>query len=174
MVLLPEPLIRALEDTNRAGSKVLFPSPGGKLFSQSMVREMGMYDELTIVCGHYEGVDQRFIDRYVDYEISLGDYVLSGGEFAALVIIDALARQIPGFMSNSESLCDESFENDLLEYPHYTRPGIFDGIPVPEVLLSGNHREISNWRLQKSIEKTMKVRPDLYKKYLVKKIKGDY
>jgi len=173
MVLMAPPIFRALDDVGRAGAKVILTSPGGSLLTQQKVKELAGNQELTVICGHYEGIDQRVIDRYVDYEISTGDYILSGGEFAALIIIDSIARYIPGFMSNSESLADESFEDDLLEYPHYTRPQEIDGAGVPEVLISGNHKEITGWRLLKRIEKTKKVRPDLYKKYLIKKIKGD-
>lgn len=171
MVLMAGPLSRAIESIGPTGP-VLMTSAGGELFTQAMARELSGMEELTIICGHYEGIDQRIADRYVDREVSIGNYVLSGGEFAALVIIDALARLIPGFMANRESLQEETFEMDLLEYPQYTRPAQFDGMAVPEVLLQGNHKEIARWRLEQSIEKTKRVRPDLYKKFLMKKMRG--
>ncbi|HOR95122.1 MAG TPA: tRNA (guanosine(37)-N1)-methyltransferase TrmD, partial [Spirochaetota bacterium] len=148
---------------------VLYPSPSGTVLNQDMVKELFHHDSFLFICGQYEGIDQRVINRYVDYEISIGDYVLSGGEYAALVIIDALCRYIPGFMSNPESLSDESFENYLLEYPQYTRPREIDGMCVPDILISGNHEKIRQWRLEKSIEKTRATRPDLYRLYIAKK-----
>jgi tRNA (guanine37-N1)-methyltransferase len=172
MVLSALPLMKAIESLEGESSLNILPSPGGRLLDQEMVKSLGENESLTIICGHYEGVDQRIIDKYVDCEISVGDYILSGGEFAALVIIDSIARYIPGFMSNADSLSEESFENSLIEYPQYTRPDIAGDMRVPDVLLSGNHREIRNWRLKSSIEKTKKVRPDLYRKYLINKIKG--
>ena len=113
------------------------------------------------------------IDKYVDCEVSIGDYILSGGEYAALVIIDSVSRHIPGFMSNKDSLLEESLEDDLLEYPHYTRPRIIEEMEVPEILLSGNHKEIEKWRNEKRIEKTIKNRPDLYNKYITRKLSGE-
>lgn len=173
MVLMAPPLFRALESLKGKESKVLLTSPGGTVLKQNFVKELSKEKELIIICGHYEGIDHRVIDRFVDYEVSIGDYILSGGEFAAIVILDAVARYIPGFMSNCDSLVEESFEADLLEYPHYTRPDKINGIVVPDILLSGNHKKISDWRRKKSIEKTSKVRPDLYKKYLLRKILGE-
>jgi tRNA (guanine37-N1)-methyltransferase len=172
MVLSALPLMKAIESLEGESSLNILPSPGGRLLDQEMVKSLGENESLTIICGHYEGIDQRIIDKYIDCEISVGDYILSGGEFAALVIIDSIARYIPGFMSNADSLSEESFENSLIEYPQYTRPDIAGDMGVPDVLLSGNHREIRNWRLKSSIEKTKKVRPDLYRKYLINKIKG--
>lgn len=172
MVLSALPLKKAIESLSEESSLNLLPSPGGVLLDQKMVKSLGKNKNLTIICGHYEGVDQRIIDKYVDYEISIGDYILSGGEFAALVIIDSIARYIPGFMSNPDSLWEESFENSLIEYPQYTRPEVAGEMRVPDVLLSGNHHEIKKWRLNASIEKTKKVRPDLYRKYLINKTKG--
>jgi len=168
MVLMPVPLLKAIESC-KGDSKVLYPSPSGALLTQDMVKELFQNDSFLFICGQYEGIDQRVIDRYVDYEISIGDYILSGGEYAVLVIIDALCRYIPGFMSNPESLSDESFENYLLEYPQYTRPREIDGMCVPDILISGNHEKIRQWRLEKSIEKTRATRPDLYRLYIAKK-----
>ncbi|MBN2159112.1 MAG: tRNA (guanosine(37)-N1)-methyltransferase TrmD [Spirochaetes bacterium] len=173
MVLMAGPLGRALERIRGEHTRVVLTSPSGTLLTQDLVSELAGHRDLCIVCGRYEGVDQRVIDRYIDYEISIGDYVLSGGEYAALAIIDAVSRYIPGFMSNRESLAEESFVGGLLEYPHYTRPEDIFGMKVPDVLLGGNHKKISEWRQDESIEKTKRVRPDLYKKYLLRKISGE-
>lgn len=168
MVLRPVPLFRALESCKTEKTKFILTTPSGTLLNQDIVKELSKEEDVCIICGHYEGVDQRVIDRYVDYEISIGDYIISGGEYAALIIIDAIARNIPGFMSNPDSLNEESFEQGLLEYPHYTRPSEVEGWNVPDILLSGNHAMIKEWRLNMSIEKTKKVRPDLYEKYMKK------
>ena len=166
MVLMPGPLFKAIESQKGEKTKVILTSPSGMLLNQNLVKGLSQEEELCIICGHYEGVDQRVIDQYVDYEISIGDYILSGGEYAALVIIDAISRYIPGFMSNSDSLHEESFEDSLLEYAQYTRPSEIEGWKVPDILLSGNHEKIREWRLNNSIEKTRRVRPDLYKRYI--------
>jgi tRNA (guanine37-N1)-methyltransferase len=168
MVLKPEPLFRCLDTIRYQNEKIIATTPGGIPLQQGLVKELSLEDDLIILCGHYEGIDQRVIEKYVDVEISIGDYILSGGEFAALVIVDTVARYQPGFMSNSESLCEESFENGLLEYPQYTRPAEYDAMPVPRVLLEGNHAKIKEWRFQKSLEKTKLMRPDLYKKFCEK------
>lgn len=173
MVLMPGPLDGAIESVKESGTKVVLTSASGTLLTQDLVKELHGHRDLCLVCGHYEGVDQRVIDRHVDYEISIGDYVLSGGEYAALAIIDAVSRYVPGFMSNSGSLTEESFELDLLEYPHYTRPEDFSGMKVPAVLTGGNHALIREWRRGESIEKTKRVRPDLYRKHLIRKISGE-
>ncbi len=173
MVLMPGPLDGAIQSAKEMGTKVVLTSASGTLLNQNLVKELAAHGDLCIVCGHYEGVDQRVIDRHVDYEISIGDYVLSGGEYAALAVIDAVSRYVPGFMSNSESLSEESFEMDLLEYPHYTRPEDILGMKVPPVLMSGNHKLIQKWRREESIEKTKRVRPDLYRKHLIRKISGE-
>ncbi len=173
MVLMPGPLDGAIQSVKEPGTKVVLTSASGTLLTQGLVKELFAHRDLCIVCGHYEGVDQRVIDRHVDYEISIGDYVLSGGEYAALAIMDAVSRYVPGFMSNSESLTEESFELDLLEYPHYTRPEDFSGIRVPAVLMGGNHGLIREWRRGESIEKTKRVRPDLYRQHLIRKISGE-
>ncbi|OHD62712.1 MAG: tRNA (guanosine(37)-N1)-methyltransferase TrmD [Spirochaetes bacterium RBG_13_51_14] len=173
MVLMPGPLAGAVESVVDDVTTVVLASASGTLLTQDLVKELSGRRDLCILCGHYEGVDQRIIDRYVDLEISVGDYILSGGEFAALAIIDAVSRYVPGFMSNRESLEEESFVGDLLEYPHYTRPEDIFGMKVPPVLTSGNHRMIQEWRLAQSIEKTKRLRPYLYKKYLIRKISGE-
>ena len=173
MVLMPGPLFSAIENNRTSKTVVMYPNPGGAVLNQKMVETLAREGDFCIICGHYEGIDQRVIDRYVDCEVSIGDYVLSGGEFAALVIIDAVSRYVPGFMSNADSLREESFENGLLEYPQYTRPSVIDGYEVPDMLLSGDHGKIDQWRLEKSIEKTRKVRPDLYERYIFNRSKGE-
>jgi tRNA (guanine37-N1)-methyltransferase len=173
MVLKTGPLSSAIKTARGDKTFVILTSPCGRLLDQETVKFLSSKEELCIVCGQYEGVDQRIIDRFVDLEVSVGDYVLSGGEYAALVIIDAAARYIPGFMSNQDSLKEESFEDDLLEYPQFTRPPEFEGERVPDVLLGGNHEEIRKWRLERSEEKTRRLRPDLYNRYLLRKIRGD-
>ena len=173
MVLTPGPLFRAITENENSGSKIIYVTPSGKTLNQTFIKELSQLEEVSIICGHYEGIDQRVIDTFVDYEISIGDYVLSGGEYAALVIADAAARYVPGFMSNSDSLVEESFESDLLEYPHYSRPADFMGLKVPDVLLGGNHQDIASWRYNKRIEKTKGNRPDLYKKFLKRKLLGE-
>lgn len=139
-------------------------SASGTSYKQSKAKEFSMLDHLIIVCGHYEGVDQRFIDKYIDEEISIGDFVLTGGEIPAMAIVDSVTRLIPGVLEKEEATKEESFSpatSGQLEYPHYTRPEEFEGQKVPEILLSGNHGEIKKWREQKSLEKTRKIRPDL-------------
>ncbi len=173
MVLTPLPLFKAIEANEKGESCILYTSPSGTPLTQDLVKELGNLKEISIICGHYEGIDQRVIDRFVNKEVSIGDYVLSGGEYAALVITDAIARYIPGFMSNSDSLVEESFESDLLEYPHYTRPSEFRDMNVPDVLIEGDHSKIAKWRHEKRVEKTKGVRPDLYKKYLTRLILGE-
>ncbi|MFP4363404.1 MAG: tRNA (guanosine(37)-N1)-methyltransferase TrmD [Spirochaetia bacterium] len=164
MVFKPEPLSAALESVRAGEKRVIFPTPSGKPFTQEKAAELTNEDELVFICGRYEGIDQRIIDLYVDDEFSIGDYVLSSGEIASLVIIDSVYRLQEGVISN-ESLQEESFEKGLLEYPHYTRPESFRGLSVPDVLRSGNHAHIREWRKKKSIEKTRKNRPDLLENY---------
>jgi tRNA (guanine37-N1)-methyltransferase len=164
MVLLPEPLFRCLDDV-KGKAYTINVTPSGEPLNQEMVKFLAKQESLCIICGQYEGIDQRVIEKYVDKEISIGDYVLSGGEYAALVIIDSVSRLLPGFMGNAQSLEEESFEDGLLEYPHYTRPSEIENLKVPEVLLNGNHAEIKKWRHEQRLEKTKRVRPDLYKRY---------
>lgn len=169
MVLMPGPLFKAIRSVRGGHTRVVLPSASGKPLTQQLARELSREKDLCLVCGHYEGIDQRVVDSCVSDEISIGDYVLSGGEYAALVIMDSIVRLIPGFMSNRESLLEESFENGLLEYPQYTRPNEIEGLSVPEVLLSGDHARIRQWRLEQSVERTRKIRPDLYQRYAIKK-----
>lgn len=182
MVLKPDVLSKALKFTKSERSvkfsKVVLMSASGILFKQKKAQEFSKLNHIIIICGHYEGVDQRFIDRYVDEEISIGDYVLTGGEIPAMVIVDSVVRLIPGVLEKVEATQNESFSDSslithlsraesrdhssiLLEYPHYTRPEVFEGAKVPDVLLSGNHQEIEKWKREKSREKTKRIRPDL-------------
>lgn len=164
MVMKAEPLVRALEalqDSNEPRGRVILLSPQGRLFNQEVAGELSRLPRLTLVCGKYEGVDERVRTLAVDEEISIGDYILTGGEIAAMVLLEATARLLPGVLGDEESAREESFSQGLLEYPHYTRPREFMGCRVPDVLLSGNHREIATWRRRKAIERTLERRPDL-------------
>lgn len=160
MVFKPEPLARALDSVGAAGKRVVFPTPSGRRFTQAAARELAKGDEMVLICGRYEGIDQRIVDLYVDDEISVGDFVISSGEIAALVIVDAVYRLMDGVITR-DSLEEESFTQPLLEYPHYTRPETFRGLRVPEVLLGGHHARIREWRLRERVKKTFEVRPDL-------------
>src|SRR3990167_979566 len=142
---------------------VVLTSASGTPFKQSTAQELSQLDHLILVCGHYEGVDQRFIDKYVNCELSIGDYVLTGGEIPAMAIADAVTRLIPGVLEKPEAVAKESFVNNLLEHPQYTRPEEFEGDRVPAILLSGNHQEVEKWRSEESLKKTKQVRPDLLK-----------
>lgn len=164
MVLKPEPLFRAVESLRQeepSSGPVILLSPQGTLFDQEKAKELSLNARLTLICGRYEGVDQRVVDHLVDEEISIGDFVLSGGELAAAVIVDAVARLIPGVLGEGQSVLSESFMEGLLDFPQYTRPASFRGWDVPEELLSGNHSRIQRWRDEKAIELTRKRRPDL-------------
>ena len=152
MVMKPEPVALALDSVIGEGKRTVYMSPSGQLFNQAMAEELSGERELIILCGRYEGVDQRIIDTYIDTEISVGDYVLSSGETAALVLVDAVYRLIDGVI-NGESLKEESFSGGMLEYPHYTRPEVFRGMKVPDILLSGHHANIEKWRLEKKSRK---------------------
>ncbi|WP_020612772.1 tRNA (guanosine(37)-N1)-methyltransferase TrmD [Sediminispirochaeta bajacaliforniensis] len=163
MVLKAEPLAGALDSVDAADKRVVFPTPSGRPFTQEKACELSREGELVFICGRYEGIDQRIIDLYVDDELSIGDYVISSGEVASLVMIDAIYRLVDGVISG-ESLEEESFTDDLLEYPHYTRPQVFRGLAVPDILLSGHHAEIARWRHQRRIEKTAANRPELLKR----------
>ena len=160
MVIKPEPLFKALDRIDAMNKRVVYASPSGKRLTQDYARELSLEPELVFICGHYEGIDQRIIDRYVDDEICIGDYVISSGEVATLVIIDAVYRLIDGVITDS-SLDEESFTGPLLEYPQYTRPETYCGMDVPDILLSGHHANIEKWRLRKRLEKTLSNRPDL-------------
>ena len=159
-LMLADPLGQALDSVKASRKRVIYVTPGGKPLTQKRAQEFSHEDELVIVCGRYEGIDQRIIDYYVDDEISIGDYVMSSGEVAATVIVDAVYRLVDGVIS-SESLEEESYNGGLLEYPQYTRPPEYKGMKVPEVLLSGNHENIRKWRLKKRLEKTLHYRPEM-------------
>lgn len=164
LVMQAEPIYNAymsFKEKISENTKVVYMSPKGKVFNQEMAQELSKEEDLVILCGHYEGVDQRIIDEIVTDEISIGDYILTGGELSAMVIIDSISRLIPEVLGKQESFEDESFSDGLLEYPQYTRPRVFLGREVPEVLLSGNHEKIKAWRQQKSYEITLERRPDL-------------
>lgn len=160
MVIMPEPLGKALESINAGNKRVVFPTPSGRQFTEEYAEELAAEEELVFICGHYEGIDQRIIDRYVDDEISIGDYVLSSGETSSIVIIDAVYRLIEGVITE-DSLEEESFCGNLLEYPQYTRPSRYCNEEVPSVLLSGHHDNIARYRYDKRLEKTLLNRPDL-------------
>ena len=168
MVISAEPVYDAyMSIKERENAKVIYMSPKGKTLNQELVQNLSKEEHLIVICGHYEGIDERLIEEIVDEEISIGDYVLTGGELPCMVLVDSVARNLEGVI-NGESVSDESFSNGLLEYPQYTRPEVFDGKKVPEVLLSGNHAKINEWRKEKSLEITKERRPDLYEKYINK------
>ncbi len=168
MVLKPEPIARAIESVYCDNSRIIYASPSGKQFNQQMSYDLSKEEHIVMICGRYEGIDQRIIDKYVDDEISIGDYVISSGEISSLVIIDSFYRLIDGVISQ-ESLVDESFTDNLLEYPHYTRPQNFVGMAVPDILVSGNHAKINEWRYKKRLQKTWQNRPELLKSLDVSK-----
>ncbi len=149
--------------------RVIYTTPAGKVFNEEMAEELSKEEDLIILCGHYEGIDQRVLDRIVTDNISIGDYVLTGGELPCLVIMDAVSRRIPGVLNNEESKNTESFEDLLLEYPQYTRPSEWKGVKVPEILLSGDHAKVEQWRHHEALESTRKIRPDLYREWLEKR-----
>lgn len=161
MLMTPEPIYNAIKSIENKDSKVLYLSPQGSILDNSIAKEISDFSEVTLLCGHYEGIDQRIIDNYVDYEVSIGDYIVTGGELPAMVLIDVVSRFIPGVVGNYDSIVEDSFYNGLLKYPCYTRPRSFNGFKVPDVLLSGNHQEIEKWREEKSLEITKNKRPDL-------------
>jgi tRNA (guanine37-N1)-methyltransferase len=162
MVMKAEPIFAAVEAIRRPGSQVILMSATGRRFTQQRARELAEKSHLIFVCGHYEGVDQRVADHLVDEELSIGDYILTNGAIAATVVVDAVARLIPGVLGEADSAIDESFSNGFLEYPHYTRPAEFRGLKVPEILLSGNHAAIEAWRKAEAVKRTVEQRPDLH------------
>ena len=169
MLMQAEPVCAAYRSIEAAiGHKprVVYMTPQGRVFNQQIASELAQEEDLVLLCGHYEGIDERALELIVSDYISIGDYVLTGGELPAMVVMDAIARLVPGVLNNEISAEFESFHDHLLEYPQYTRPEVFEGMRVPEVLLSGNHSNVDQWRLEQSIERTKKFRPDLYEKYL--------
>ena len=167
MVMLAQPIVDAIEQNTPEGAKPhrIYLSPRGRTLNQKIVEELAQQEELYLLCGHYEGVDQRALDLVIDEEVSIGDYVLTGGELGAMVIIDSVSRLIPGVLGSEESSVDESFSSGLLEYPQYTRPREFRGMEVPEVLLNGNHAHINRWRRNESLRLTKERRPDLLENF---------
>ncbi len=168
MVMKPEPVFRAarsvIESTNINNRRVLLMSPAGKTFTQEKAKELAEYDQLIIICGHYEGFDARIAEHIPDEEISIGDYVLTGGELPAMVIVDSVARMIPGVLGSEESAPTDSFYDGLLEFPQYTRPRDYHGMTVPEILISGDHAKIDEWRRNESLRITFEKRPELLEK----------
>jgi len=161
MLLKPEPVFEAIENLKREKTRVILMSPAGRKFDQAAARELSGHEHLLLVCGSYEGFDERIREHVADDELSIGDYVLTNGALPAMVVIDAVTRLLPGVLGDDESSRDESFSENLLEYPHYTRPADFRGMKVPEVLLSGNHAEIAKWRAEQARRRTKERRPDL-------------
>lgn len=170
MVLKPEPIFKAVEalSSDSPYDEVIYMSPDGELFNQTLANELSLNGKILILCGHYKGVDQRVRDHLVTREISIGDYVLSGGEIAAAVVVDALTRLLPGAISDETSALTDSFQDGLLAPPSYTRPAVFRGWEVPEILRSGNFAKINEWQHQQAIERTKRLRPKLYEKYIGK------
>lgn len=164
MVLKCEPVVAAIEQVQTPGCRRIYLTPDGVPFTAAKAQELAKVDHLVFLSGHYEGIDQRIRDTVIDEELSIGDYVLTNGTLAAAVVIDALARFIPGVLGEEKSLTTESFTRNLLDFPNYTRPAVYRGMSVPEVLLQGNHGEIEKWRHAQQLAKTAKVRPDLLKK----------
>ena len=166
MVMKPEPIFAAVEELQKSAiknqkSKIILMSPGGRRLDQKLATELSKESHLTVVCGHYEGVDHRVIDHLVDLEVSIGDYVLTNGAIAAVVLVDAVVRLLPGVLGHEQSALDDSFSAGLLEAPQYTRPAEFRGWKIPEALLSGNHAEIAKWRKEQALKRTKQNRPDL-------------
>ncbi|MBR3288767.1 MAG: tRNA (guanosine(37)-N1)-methyltransferase TrmD [Lachnospiraceae bacterium] len=172
MLMMAQPIYDCYKKImeGKSNIKTYYMSPKGKTFNQEMAIKMSKETEINILCGHYEGVDERALQLINTEEISIGDYVLTGGELPAMVVIDSVARFVKGVLSNDESTSEESFMNNLLEYPQFTRPYEYEGLKVPDILLSGDHKKVSEWKLEQAIEITKKNRPDLYEKYLKDKI----
>lgn len=181
MVMQPEPIYKAykhVEDKilseGRGKPRVIYMTPQGQVFNQTLAEELAKEEDLVFLCGHYEGVDERILEEIVTDQMSIGDYVLTGGELPAMVMIDAISRMVPGVLSNEVSGEFESFHDNLLEYPQYTRPVEYHGKKVPDILLSGHHANIEKWRREKSIERTLKWRPDLLKDAVLSKKEKQY
>lgn len=168
MVMAIQPLEKAIETlkSKREYDEIIFTTPDGQLFNQKTANGLSMKQNLMLVCGHYKGIDQRIRDHYVTMEISVGDYVLTGGELAAAIITDSIVRLLPGVLSDETSALTDSFQDNLLSPPVYTRPADYKGMKVPEILLSGNDKLIDDWKHEQAVERTKKLRPDLYKKYM--------
>ncbi len=170
MVLMVEPLSKCIEklQTEREYDEIIYMTPDGKRFEQKDANTLSLSKNLMIICGHYKGIDERIRERYVTQEISIGDYVLTGGELAAAIVADAVVRLLPGVLSDETSALTDSFQDDLLAPPVYSRPAEYDGMKVPEILLSGHDKKVEEWRLEKALERTKERRPELYKKWVEK------
>ena len=173
MLMKPDVVDRAYNSVKSENAKVIYLTPQGKMLNQKIVKDLSKQEHLILLCGHYEGIDQRVLDKIVDEEISIGDYVLTGGELPAMVLIDSVSRYVEGVLSN-ESTEEESFSNGLLEYPQYTRPEVFGNVKVPDVLISGHHENIRKWRRERSLENTFKKRPEMLENIELTKNEKDY
>ena len=169
MVMMADPIFGAMESVQAQGKKVIYMSPKGRILDEAKIKELAAEEELVILCGHYEGVDQRALDYWQAEEISIGDYVLTGGELPAMVLIDSVARLLPGVLGNENSALDESIYSGLLEHPQYTQPRSYRDMDVPEVLVSGNHKLIHLWKFRQQLELTKERRPDLFEQFLTQK-----
>ncbi|MDP3786916.1 MAG: tRNA (guanosine(37)-N1)-methyltransferase TrmD [Candidatus Omnitrophota bacterium] len=165
MVIKPQPLFDAIDDLKSPSSRVVLLTPQGKTLDQAIARKLSKFKHLILVCGHYEGIDERFMKKAVAEEISLGDFILTGGEIPAIALIDCIVRLIPGVVGDKSSLEFESFTSGLLEYPQYTRPAVYRGLKVPEILLSGDHKRIEQWRKTMALKRTRRKRPDMFRRY---------
>jgi tRNA (guanine37-N1)-methyltransferase len=161
MVLMPEPVVKGIRSVKKEGAKVIYLSPQGRKLDAALCRELAGQQHLILLCGHYEGVDERVVESEVDEEISIGDYVLTNGCAAAIVLVDAICRFIPDFLGHESAAVEDSFEEGIFDCPHYTRPEVFEGKAVPPVLLSGNHKHIADWRRDEAVKKTKRVRPEI-------------
>lgn len=166
MVMMADPIFGALDSVDTKGKKILYMSPRGNILDKAKIQQLAEEEELTILCGHYEGVDQRVLDHFDMEEVSIGDYILTGGELPAMVLIDTVARLIPGVLAGEDSATEESIYSGLLEYPQYTKPRSYGGMDVPEVLVSGNHKLIYLWKFEQSLRLTREMRPDLFEEFV--------
>lgn len=166
MVMMADPIFGALDSIDTQGKKILYMSPRGNILDKAKIQQLAEEEELTILCGHYEGVDQRVLDHFDMEEVSIGDYILTGGELPAMVLIDTVARLIPGVLAGEDSATEESIYSGLLEYPQYTKPRSYGGMDVPEVLVSGNHKLIYLWKFEQSLRLTRELRPDLFEEFV--------
>lgn len=173
MLMTPQPIFDAVESLDKRQGPVIYLSPQGKVLTQDLCKKLSEYPQLILLCGHYEGIDARVLHEVVDEEVSIGDYVLTGGELGAMVLIDAVSRMIPGVLGNEESAVSDSHYQTLLQYDSYTRPREYKGMKVPQVLLDGNHKKIEEWRNENAVENTKNKRPDLYQRYLQERIERD-